>query len=93
MIRYAWWRLTDQFGFAFTMARLRVLDWLAGPFPKVAAIRHHEQARKLRRLAEQGFRSGLSDEDGEATLDRLVQRIERRRLSQGPSPRLPSQEQ
>jgi hypothetical protein len=80
MLWCAWWRLADRLDFAFTMARLRVLDWLAGPYPETAADRSNEPAGKLRRLAEQGRRSGLSPRDGEAALDRLVQRIERRRL-------------
>jgi hypothetical protein len=93
MIRSAWWRLADQPDFAFTMAQLRVRDWFAGPYAETAAYRHREQTGRLRRLAEQGRRSGLSDDDGEATLDRLVQRIERRRLSQGLRPRVPPREQ
>lgn len=73
-------KLPSLFGFAFTMMRLRVLDSLTSPYPKTATIRHREQARELRRLAEQGRQSGLSDEDDEATLG-CLQRVERRRLS------------
>jgi hypothetical protein len=45
-LRQLFWRVVDHLDYLVTLARLRILDALAGPLPETRADRQREQDRE-----------------------------------------------
>jgi hypothetical protein len=46
-LRRLFWRVADQIDYLVTLARLRILDALAGPLPETPADRERQRDREM----------------------------------------------
>jgi hypothetical protein len=50
-LRRLFWRVADDLDYLWTLATLRILDWLAGPLPETPADQQRDRDRERLRRA------------------------------------------